>query len=70
MKLSTGGRQAVLTSLQTFLEDKSVGGAVAAECIEAYRKGKLDDTSMGYLRDELKSIRDAADFALRQLKNI
>jgi hypothetical protein len=70
MRRSSKDMRLFVDNLQAFLTDKDVGGQVAAECIQSYSESLLTREVLTQLRSELKSIRDGADFALRQLRGI
>lgn len=67
---SNKDRTSTLVGLSQFFLTKDGGGILIAELIESYSFADPSDENIGKLRDELKTLRDAADFALRKLRNI
>lgn len=68
--LTPKARTKTISALADFLNDKDTGGMVISECIQTYTEAEMSNEHLAVLRTELKSIREAADFALRQLRNI
>lgn len=69
-KMTTQARKKTISDLAQFLMEKTIGSQIASECIQSYMHLDLDPDNMSLMRTELKEIRDGADFALRQLKNL
>jgi hypothetical protein len=63
-------RRVTLVALEEFLSTKEGGSLLVSDLIGSYVDTDLSDIVMGALRDELKTFRDAADFALRKLRNV
>jgi hypothetical protein len=73
-KLTKEDKKAMLYRLQKFLSEKSSGAEVSADLIfsflEMIGEESINDQVMADLRTQLKDVRDGADFALRQLKDL
>jgi hypothetical protein len=67
-------RAITLNSLRVFLANKNSGAELSADCIIAFLEclgpDKVTRENLSLLRSELKDIRDGADFAIRQIKNL